>query len=254
MQERNRTSLTARSVLASTMLGVDPPELPVSYLVRMASLFGINENRARVALSRMVASGEATTGGDGRYRLSGHLLGRQRRQDASRGGTSGPWSGSWHVVLVTTAGSTAEVRGHRRRALTLARLGEVREGAWARPDNLPLDLGVDVGGDVVVMNGAVPGNPAGLAARLFDLPGWALRAEELMAAMSALRVGRSELAVGFELSAAVLRHFQADPLLPPALLPDSWPGRRLRSAYDAWDLEYRRVLAEWAAATPDRVR
>ena len=41
--------LTARSVLASALLGMDPPELPVAQLVRLTGLFGINENRARVA-------------------------------------------------------------------------------------------------------------------------------------------------------------------------------------------------------------
>jgi len=49
--------MTARSVLASALLGEDPPELPVAHLVHLAGLFGINPNRARVALSRMVASG-----------------------------------------------------------------------------------------------------------------------------------------------------------------------------------------------------
>ncbi|HWE70275.1 MAG TPA: hypothetical protein VG205_07915, partial [Acidimicrobiales bacterium] len=76
--------MTARSVLASTLLGVDPPELPVAYLVHVAGLFGINDNRARVALSRMLASGEASTDGAGRYRLAGRLLDRQERQLASR--------------------------------------------------------------------------------------------------------------------------------------------------------------------------
>ena len=76
--------LTARSVLASALLGMDPPELPVAQLVRLTTLFGISENRARVALSRMVATGEATTDGSGRYRLAGHLAARQSRQSASR--------------------------------------------------------------------------------------------------------------------------------------------------------------------------
>jgi phenylacetic acid degradation operon negative regulatory protein len=49
-------AVTARSVLASALLGMDPPELPVAQLVRLTGLFGISENRARVALSRMVAS------------------------------------------------------------------------------------------------------------------------------------------------------------------------------------------------------
>ena len=55
----------------------------------------------------------------------------------------------------------------------------------------------------------------------------------------------SDLAPGFELSAAVLRHLQADPLLPADLLPPGWPGPRLRAGYDRWDRQYRRVLADW---------
>jgi phenylacetic acid degradation operon negative regulatory protein len=47
------------------------------------------------------------------------------------------------------------------------------------------------------------------------------------------------------LSAAVLRHFQADPLLPDALLPPRWPGAALRAEYDRYDRAYRSVLREW---------
>jgi len=83
MQESN-VPLTARSVLASALLGEDPPQLPVSHLVHLAALFGINENRARVALSRMASAGEVTTDGSGRYRLAGHLLDRRDRQTGSR--------------------------------------------------------------------------------------------------------------------------------------------------------------------------
>jgi phenylacetic acid degradation operon negative regulatory protein len=56
------------------------------------------------------------------------------------------------------------------------------------------------------------------------------------------------LAPGFELSASVLRHLQADPLLPDELLPADWPGTRLRATYDAWDARYRATLREWSRA------
>src|SRR6202453_1286309 len=82
--------LTARSVLASALLGMDPPELPVAQLVRLTGLFGISANGARVALSRMVAAGEVTTDGSGTYRLTGHLQDRQARQSASRSGATAP--------------------------------------------------------------------------------------------------------------------------------------------------------------------
>ena len=81
-------------MLASALLGEDPPELPVAHLVHLAGLFGINPNRARVALSRMVASGEATTDGAGRYRLAGRLLARRDRQVESLGGRSGRGTGA----------------------------------------------------------------------------------------------------------------------------------------------------------------
>ncbi len=97
--------LTARSVLASALLGEDPPELPVSHLVALAGLFGVSPNGARVALSRMVGAGEAATDGDGRYRLAGHLLERRRRQEASLRAEGGPWDGTWHLVVVAAPAS-----------------------------------------------------------------------------------------------------------------------------------------------------
>ena len=250
--DRPTRSLTARSVLASALLGEDPPELPVAHLVRLAWLFGINENRARVALSRMVAAGEATTDGTGRYRLAGHLLGRQRRQRASRGGSTGPWGGDWALVVVTSTGQSAEVRTARRRALAYARLAELREGVWLRPANLEVVVPEAMASDVLRLI-ARPADPDALAGRLWPLREWAARARVLAAALAAHRPHDfSDLAPGFELSAAVLRHLQADPLLPPALLPAGWPGGRLRGLYDSWDSRYRTVLVDWSRSIGGR--
>ncbi len=227
--------LTARSVLASALLGMEPPELPVAQLVRLTGLFGIGENRARVALSRMVTTGEVSTDGEGRYRLAGHLVARQARQAASRSGRTAPYDGRWWLVVVTTAGSTAVVRGDRRRALAHARLAELREGVWMRPANVAVLLPDALDDDVVQMP-AQPGDAPLLAARLWDLPAWAQHARELLRRLDALAPdGPEALAPGFTLSAAVLRHLQADPLLPADLLPADWPGSRLRTVYDGWD-------------------
>jgi len=246
MNQEGNAPLTARSVLASTLLGAEPPLLPVAYLVHVAGLFGINENRARVALSRMVASGEATTDGAGRYRLAGHLLDRQARQLASRAGVTRPWSGGWRMA-VATPGSPAGQRSARRRAMAFARMGELREGVWLRPDNLEAGYDPDAAGEVVVLSARPGGDPAALAARLWDLGAWASRAADLLAALDGLPPrGPDDLAPGFELSAAVLRHFQADPLLPDPLLPGDWPGPRLRRRYRDWDAGYRRVLDRWS--------
>jgi phenylacetic acid degradation operon negative regulatory protein len=237
---------TARSVLASALLGMEPPELPVAQLVRLSGLFGISANRARVALSRMVAAGEATTDGAGTYRLAGHLRQRQARQSASRSGRTNPYDGQWWVAIVTTTGSAADVRTARRRALTYARLAELREGVWMRPDNVAVELPDGLESDVELMT-ARPGDPGRVAGALWDLPAWAARAQALRRAMGALAPDTAAaLAPGFELSAAVLRHLQADPLLPEALLPPGWPGTSLRDEYDRWDIRYRATLQEWS--------
>ena len=203
---------------------MDPPELPVAQLVRLSGLFGISENRARVALSRMVAGGEVTSDGSGRYRLAGHLAARQSRQSASRAGTTTPYDGEWWLAVVTTTGSSAEVRSARRRTLAYARLAELREGVWMRPANLAVRLPDPLDGDVELMT-ARPEDPVTLTNRLWDLTAWSA-APSISGATAGAGPDRPEvLAPGFELSAAVLRHLQADPLLPPALLPTDWPGR-----------------------------
>ena len=242
----NREPLTARSVLASALLGEDPPELPVAHLVHLAGLFGINANRTRVALSRMVASGEAVTDGAGRYRLAGRLLERRDRQEASRLGRTRPWDGSWHLVVVTATGSPAGLRTARRRRLALGRLAEQREGVWLRPANLDLRPDPDGDPDLAVYRCTPAADPVDLAASLWDLSGWAHRATELLDRLAGQATREpGDLAPGFTLSAAVLRHLQSDPLLPPDLLPPDWPGPALRHAYGVWDGAYRGVLRAW---------
>ena len=242
--------LTARSVLASALLGEDPPELPVAHLVHLAGLFGINANRARVALSRMVASGEAVTDGTGRYRLAGHMLDRRARQTDSRVGRTRPWDGGWRLVVVTTTGSSAEQRLARRRRLALARLAEQREGVWLRPDNLDLRTDPADDPDLAVYTAVPAGDPAALATSLWDLGGWAARADDLRGRLDGHpTLGPDDLASGFTLSAAVLRHLQADPLLPAELLPATWPGSALRRSYAGWDARYRAVLRAWGRST-----
>jgi phenylacetic acid degradation operon negative regulatory protein len=255
MSPQRNGPLTARSVLASVLLGTDPPWLPTALLVRTAELFGITEGTARTALSRMVAAGEAEPDDNG-YRLVGRLAARRERQDASRRALTRPWDGTW--VLVTVAGDgrrSAADRSALRDALVQLRLVELREGAWCRPDNLDAAR-APVASAVVdawchTWLGAQPQGAPDLGA-LADLDGWADAAETLRAEMAALlgplEAGdRAALAPGFVTSAAVLRHLQADLLLPPSLLPKRWPGDALRQDYDRYDRAYRTVLRTWFA-------
>ena len=96
------------------------------------------------------------------------------------------------------------------------------------------------------------GEPRLLAGELWDLDGWARAGRRPVgqALSDSPTRGPDDLAGGFELSAAVLRHLQADPLLPAELLPSGWPGPALRRTYDRWDRRYREVLGTWGRAWP----
>lgn len=255
---RQDRPLTARSVVASTLLGTDPPRLPVAFLVRTGALFGLAEGTVRTALSRMVAAGEATTDGDGWYSLAGELAQRQARQRRSRGGATVEWNGRWRMAVVVGGARSAAQRAELRRATGRLRMAELRDGVWVRPDNLDRTdptwwstvvdeqcQWFDAAPDLTLERG-----DAELAAELWDLDAWADTAGRLRRQLHDL-LGPLEaddtaaLAPGFVVSAAVLRHFVADPLLPRELLPRRWPGDALRADYERYDAAYRALLARW---------
>lgn len=238
-----RKALTARSVLASTLLGLDPPTLAVRRLVETATLFGISEGSARTALSRMAAAGEVVAE-DGRYRLTGRLLDRQRRQDEGRRPRLRPWDGRWRMAVVTGSRRTAADRADLRAALGRMRLAELREGTWLRPDNLDL-APTGLAAEHCTWLVADPDAPLD-PGELWDLGRWATEARGLLDELAAVTLeDAGDLAPGFVTAAAVLRHLAADPLLPVELLPAGWPGEELRARYDRWDRSYRALLAAW---------
>jgi phenylacetic acid degradation operon negative regulatory protein len=253
MSPTRKAPLTARSVLASVLLGTDPPWLPTPLLVRTGALFGITEGTVRTALSRMISSGEAAAE-DGGYRLAGRLVERQRRQAASRRADVRRWDGTWELASVDAGDARpASDRASLRDALTALRLVELREGLWGRPDNLEPERAPDSQAVVDVWctrwRGARP-DPVPPVKDLWALDEWRAEAVELRREMARLQARLEEgdataLAEGFVVSASTLRLFQHDPLLPEALLPDDWPGVRVRSEYDRYDAAYRGALRTW---------
>ncbi len=247
--------LNARSVLASTLLGTHPPELPVATLIRTAAAFGITEGTTRVALSRMTARGEVENR-DGRYRLAGTLAARQHGLDMSRSPHLREWDGSWTVLVLDDGGRLPAARRSLRRDLRAARLGELREGVWLRPDNLidadgaaPFAVGPGDGAydDVVASTfmARPGGDPGALARKVFDLDVWAATASALVQALAHEPSTGSPLATAFSLDAAVLRHLRADPLLPRQLEPPGWPAEELRTRFQAFDATFRRRWRAW---------
>lgn len=236
-QYRNDAALTARSLVASLLLGMRQPALTGKRLVAAGRVFGFNDGAVRVALSRMTAAGELAAEG-GSYRLAGPLLERHQRQEEGRRPRMRTWDGTWRMAVVGASGPRPpSQRAEVRQALAGLRLAEMREGVWTRPDNLGASTSV---AGCVWWNGARPTDDAvAFAAALWDLPGWTATAHALLAAM-----GRpaGSLPEAFAVAAAVVRHLRDDPLLPAQLLADDWPGDHLRAAYDVYERDFQRAL------------
>jgi len=218
--------LSARSVVLSLLLGTHPPELPVKDLVRAVEPFGVGGSTLRAALSRMVTAGDLRRT-DSVYRLSDRLLARQRRQDEAVDARTRAWGGDWEMVVITATGRGPAERADLRSRLTALRLAELREGVWLRPANLTRPLPDDLD-QVAESYTARPDRPAReLAARLWPLDAWAATARALLAHIA----GAHRPADRLTAFAAVVRHLLTDPVLPPELLPEDWPGTDLRAAY-----------------------
>jgi phenylacetic acid degradation operon negative regulatory protein len=223
--------LTARSVVLSVLLGAHPAWATAGDLIRLTADFGLRESTVRVALTRMVGAGDLVRSADG-YRLSERLMNRQRRQDAAIDPRLRPWDGTWSTLVITSVGIDARTRAALRTALVDARYGELREGVWLRPDNLGGALGADAAERVRVLH-ARDDRPAELAARIWDLDGWAATGSRLLGDMAAA----ADVPTRFVTAAAMVRHLLTDPVLPAELLPAAWPGDDLRRAYTEFAAE-----------------
>lgn len=266
-----RQPLSARGVIASTLLGTDPPRLPGRLLVAIGEPFAIPSGTMRVALSRMVERGELANV-DGTYELRGELLQRQERQNRTRRSRNHHWDGSWQCAIVTASGRTASDRAQLRTVLASLGLGERREGVWMRPDNLeePGPTAAHLAGLRAIADQQVewyriaPLNlidAQALARSLFPLHQWskdALTLAEELEASSALlapsgdRVAHPLLAEAFLLDAAARRLFLHDPRLPCALEPEDWPAPALDRAFRKLDRNLGLALRAFFKAVPRR--
>jgi len=245
--------LSARSVLASALLGSDQGRLTVAELVAVASQFGISAGATRTCLWRMVSNGELT-GDEGSYALAGRLLERRERvdeasriDDAARG-----WDGTWELAVVSLERRSASDRVELRKAAVALHLAELREGVWIRPDNLdpqrfPTFREV-LDQQCIHFHGAATDITADKVRSLFSLGEWADDAGVLIDAMDAALNGskRDEstesFTYEFALSIAVVRHLQLDPLLPVEFTGDHWPGNALRGTYRRFDHAFKQRI------------
>ena len=245
--------LTARSVIASLLLGRHPPAAPVALLVRWCALFGISETSARVTLSRMVERGELSAA-EATYELAGRVRGRQADQDFAFAPELEPWDGRWSMAVVREGRRDPTARAALRAALARSRMAPVREGVWVRPHNLADGVATAADRRTIAAQCSwwvgAPSSALDVEA-LFSMRSWAARGRTLLERL-VLETSRlpaeSALADAFVVGAAAAQHLRRDPLLPAELLPRRWPGDELRARYAAYVRAMDRAVRAWTRA------
>ncbi|MCX4546999.1 PaaX family transcriptional regulator C-terminal domain-containing protein [Streptomyces sp. NBC_01565] len=247
-------------------------------LYAVAGALGMTDQQVRLCLKRLVAERRFSQEGRGRKALlhatadpagvvapEVEYVRHAYRQDQGHA----PWDGTWHLFAFAIPETARQARDTLRD--TLLHLG-------AAPLQGGLYVSANAIGDMVDAHarhlGVLPSltrlttrdlrvgeedEATRLAALLWPLQTIAERYEELGALASA-RLSRlsapqpptrpERLTYAIELAAAFTSAMEPDPLLPPELLPQPWPGTRARAlAAQCWD-----ALAEGEDTDPGRLR
>jgi phenylacetic acid degradation operon negative regulatory protein len=254
-------ALPAQSFILDLLSTLRRGTMPVSALVEAGALFGVEGNATRVALARLVASGQVVSDERGRYRLGAGMW-AQRRVGAWRqlDDEARRWSGAWIGIH---AGPVARVRARRDRqgrewALRLLGFRHLTSGLAVRPDNLR--RGIDALRGELVAQGLPPGDlvfvvsafdavTEARARALWDVAGLraTYRSMRAQLAKSARRLDRLEareaMVESFRLGGRVIRQLVLDPRLPEAICPGA-EREALRAALQQYD---RLGRVAWAA-------
>lgn len=245
--------------------------LSAPMLVGAAELLGSSSNAMRVALSRLVASGDVVLEGRGTYALSAERLRAFAHVRTFRTGFAArvPWQGGFVGVLTADLNRrSATLVRRREHALDLVGLRAFRHGMYLRPDNLEggrtvvaahlARLGLDA--EAVVVGLALDASQVGSIEALYDVRADTARAAELEAKVDKLLAGldrrppRTVAAASFWLGDEVLRFLARDPLLPESMA-DPAPRRALAAAMSQLDDRghalWRSILDELARTNGD---
>ena len=252
--QRPSTTRIALALLA----GARGEALATPVLLGAAELLGMSENAMRIALSRLLASGDVSSPGRGLYLLSAERSAASAHVRTYRTGflPRVAWQGAFCAVLTShlPRRSTSAVR-RREAALSLSGFREYRPGVFVRPDNLEggrlvlaahlARLGLESDADVVGLQ--LEASHLRELERLYELARDARRARALcekvlqlldgLASMPRRKVAASTFFLGDE----VLRFLARDPLLPESMA-DPAPRRALASAMGQLD---ERAYALW---------
>lgn len=227
-------------------------EAPLAEIYATANLAGIPDQTLRLAIRRLVASGDATQMGRGRagtltLTRNGRLrLERDRRslslafaQDAGRA----PWDGRWRLIAVSIPERERSLRDTLRRELTELGAAAISTSLYASPHDLAAEI-TDAAGRYVStattddLNVAGTTDPKVIAETLWPSRGTIDAYATLDDSLDRDAADTSTPAVVRMLILAdalelAIRH---DPLLPPELRSAPWTPSNVRAAWAArWE-------------------
>lgn len=258
---------TPKSLILDLLSTFSRGAVPVRGLVAAGHLFGIPDNRLRVALARLLAAGAVERDERSHYRLArdAGAVSDQIRSWRSGAERRRPWSGAWIAVHGTPRDGA---RGRGARALRFMGFRSFARGLALRPDNL--EGGVeDARRRLALLGLATPARVFQIreldaaserrARSLWDArelrAGYRATLAALEASASRLpRLAReAAMAESFRLGGAAIGQIVLDPLLPEPLL-DANELDALIAAMRRYDRLGRRVWAGWiSTAAPDEL-
>ncbi|MFG2982685.1 PaaX family transcriptional regulator C-terminal domain-containing protein [Streptomyces sp. NPDC048258] len=223
-------------------------------LYEVAGELGMTDQQVRLCVKRLVVEGRFAVEGRGRravLRMAGagaeaglplvpevDFVRHAYRQDRGLE----PWDGVWHLFAFAVPESARTARDALRDALTGLGAAPVQGGLYVTPNAIgpyvrarAAELGVASGLTCLTSRDLEAGgtaDPVALADRLWPLDEIAGRYEPLL---TLARRPEAGLAHAVALAAAFSAAMLPDPLLPPELLPQPWPGTVARAAAaEAW--------------------
>ncbi|MFE7111982.1 PaaX family transcriptional regulator C-terminal domain-containing protein [Streptomyces sp. NPDC057575] len=234
-------------------------------LYAIAPLLGMTDQQVRLCVKRLVTEGRFTQEGRGRkavLRATGtteqtlgpdvEFVAHAFRQDAGLA----PWDGTWHLVAFAVPETARSARDALRAALTRLGGAPVQGGlyisanAWEPyVEDQARHLDVLDHLTLLTTDNLRHGNehdPAVIARNLWPQDEIADRYQRL-ASVARPRLRRLQedaylpapprLTIAVELAAEFTRAMEPDPLLPPELLPQPWPGKQARELVaQSWSL------------------
>ncbi|MGW5922240.1 PaaX family transcriptional regulator C-terminal domain-containing protein [Nocardia fluminea] len=244
-------------------------------LYEVAAALGMSDQQVRLHIRRLVADGQITQEGRGRRALlrvgtqmfdsiapNVEFIGFMYDQD--RG--AAPWDGAWRLVAFAVPETRRQARDAMRDGIVGLGGAAVQGGLYVSPN--PWEPHIEALASRLDISGYLTRLTTtdlrvgeldcarSIAAHLWPLGKIAAGHEQLLAVARARlarltgpeELSRSEiLTMLVELAAEFTRASELDPLLPPELLPQPWPGTRARAELAAcWaQLMQRRSMPDW---------